>query len=142
MNNLYTADDSPFSDIQEDTTVDRDRWLLSMKERSPYSDLLSGGYWISLDFEVEELLRDVIIAYTEGPVGYHKDKVFEVYTKNFKEMKYIEEFLRELKASDSRIIFYMAVRHDVKEEFKDSDEGYKNLPKYWFIRYAIVKSNS
>lgn len=127
MNNTHTIDD---------TTVDRDTWLQIMKDKS-FDESISGGYHVSIDFEVEELLKDVIVAYAEGPVGYYNDKVFEVYSRGFRDIKYVNDFKKELLEAGHTIIFFMAVRHDVREEFRDK-EGYKLLPQHWYMRYKIV----
>ena len=127
MNNLYTLEDTPFSGVEENTTIDRDSWLDIMKSR-PSDSFIVEPYVSSMDFTIEELLKDVIVAYAEGPVGYHNDEVFKIISRKAYTIEEIEEFKDELENSGQKIIFYMAIRYSKKDD----------SISHWVIRYDTV----
>lgn len=136
--NMYTPEESPFAAVEKNNTVSRSEWLATMGSKNKhFEDMISGGYKVSIDFEVEEMFKDVIIGYIEGPVGYYKDTLIEIDSRGFCDLKFIEEFRSELLKRGQKIIFYMAIRYDVMEEFRDT-EGYENLPQHWAVRFKIV----
>lgn len=130
-----THNENAFEGVNEDTTINRDIWEKTVKNKINRRDtFVSKPYNVTCDDgKIEDILKDITVAYSDGPIGYYDGDVYTIETKQVLSMEDVKNFKDEIIKEGKKIILYMILKYE------NSDNDIKGPNQYWNIRYAAVK---